>query len=99
MVTESIACPHCGKSEPVVKHGVHRNQTARCYCKECGKTFTPKPRSRRVTSDKEQAIRDALAERLSIDAIARLLHCSKSTIYAVLRDTLKKTNDSSNPAA
>ena len=95
MVTESIACPHCGKTAPVVKHGVHRNQTARCYCKECGKTFTPEPRPRRVTPGKEQAIRDALAERLSIDAIARLLKCSKSTIYAVL----KKTNASPDSTA
>jgi len=87
MVTQAVACPHCAGVEPVVKHGVHRNQTPRCFCKDCQKTFTPQPRSRRVTPQKEQAIRDALAERLSIDAIARMLHCSKSTIYAVLEKT------------
>ena len=95
MVTLAISCPRCSGSEPVIRHGVHRNGTARCFCKACGKTFTPQPKSRRVTPEKEQAIRDALAERLSIDAIARLLRCSKSTIYAVLKKTDGPTNSAS----
>jgi transposase-like protein len=87
MVTETTCCPRCGKAEPVVRYGYNRGGTARCRCNDCHKTFTPKPNLRNVTPQKEQRIRDALAERLSMDAIARLLHVSKTTIY----NTLKKT--------
>lgn len=88
-LSETIACPHCHKPEPVVKFGHNRSGTARCRCNDCGRTFTPKPNPRAVTPEKEQRIRDALAERLSIDVIARLLHVSKTTIYT----TFKKTHD------
>ena len=87
MVTETTCCPHCGKAEAVVRYGYNRGGTARCRCNDCNKTFTPKPNPRTVTPEKRQAILDALSERLSMDAIARMLHVSKTTIY----DTLKKT--------
>ena len=93
MVSETICCPHCSKAEAVVRHGYNRGGTARCRCKQCNKTFTPKPNPRTVTPQKEQSIRDALSERLSMDAIARLLHVSKTTIY----NTLKKSPDRSSP--
>ena len=86
MVTETTCCPHCGKAEPVVRYGYNRGGTARCRCNECHKTFTPQPNPRTVTPEKEQSILDALCERLSIDAVARMLHVSKTTIY----NTLKK---------
>ncbi len=86
MVTETTCCPHCGKAEPVVRYGYNRGGTARCRCNDCDRTFTPKPNPRTVTPEKQQRIRDALAERLSMDAIARMLHVSKTTIY----NTLKK---------
>ena len=86
MVSETICCPHCGQAEAVVRHGYNRGGTARCRCKQCDKTFTPKPNPRIVTPEKQQAILNALSERLSMDAIARLLHVSKTTID----NTLKK---------
>ena len=69
MISETICCPHCGQGEPVVRHGYNRGGTARCCCKQCHKTFTPKPNPRTVTPEKEQSIRDALSELLSMDAI------------------------------
>ena len=97
MVSETICCPHCGQGEPVVRHGYNRGGTARCCCKQCHKTFTPKPNPRTVTPEKEQGIWDALAERLSIDAIARLLHVSKTTIYNTLKKTSQKNITSTGP--
>ncbi len=88
MVADLTACPYCRETEPVVKFGRNRSGTARCRCNACGRTFTPEPNPRRVTAQKEQRILDALAERLSIDAVARMLHVSKTTIY----NTLKKTD-------
>jgi len=61
--------------------------SARCRCKDCKKTFTPRPNSRAVTPEKEQRILAALSERLSIDAVARMLKVSKNTIYATLKKT------------
>jgi len=89
--TEVVRCPHCFESDPVVRFGYNRGGTARCQCKTCNKTFTPKPNPRVVTPEKAQSIVDAASERLSIEAIARLLHVSKQTIYT----TLKKRSDAS----
>ena len=98
MVTETTCCPHCGKAESVVRYGYNRGGTARCRCNECHKTFTPQPNPRTVTPEKEQSIRDALCERLSMDAIARLLHVSKTTIYNTLKKT-QQTIDSGSDGA
>lgn len=88
MVIETICCPFCQQAEPVVRFGYNRCGTARFRCKDCNKTFTPAPVSRAVTPEKEQRIIDALSERLSIEATARLLKVSKATIYKVLKKSV-----------
>lgn len=85
MVSDIITCPSCHKAEPVVRFGYNRCGSARCRCNACKKTFTPKPNSRAVTPEKEQRILAALSERLSIEAIARMLKVSKLTIYKTLK--------------
>jgi DNA invertase Pin-like site-specific DNA recombinase len=57
----------------------------------CRKAFTPQPRDRRVTPEKEESIAAALTERLSQRAVARLLKVSRDTI----RRTLKKRRHAS----
>jgi transposase-like protein len=52
----------------------------------CCKTWTPQPKSRAVTPEKEQLILAALRERLAQRAIARTLKVSRDTIG----ETLKK---------
>jgi hypothetical protein len=88
MVADLIACPHCHQSETVIRFGTNESGSARCRCKDCNKTFTPKPNSRKTTPETEAKIERALQERLSIEATARLLQVAKKTIYK----TLKKTN-------
>lgn len=83
--TTISACPFCQKPDFVVRHGRNRNGTARCRCLFCKKTFTPEPNPRIVTAETEEAILAHLSERLSIEAVARLLHVSKATIYKTLK--------------
>jgi transposase-like protein len=90
MVAQVIACPHCQQTEPVLRHGTNRGGTIRCRCKDCNKTFTPQPNTRKTTPQTEAKILRALEERLSIEAIARLLKVAKKTIYK----TLKKRHQS-----
>jgi transposase-like protein len=85
MVSKIIACPYCQATAPVVRYGTNRSGSARCQCTACERTFTPKPHSRRVTEEKEEAILRALEERLSLEAIARLLKVAKKTIYKILK--------------
>ena len=85
MVTHVITCPLCQQAEPVVRHGTNRGGTARCRCKDCNKTFTPQPNTRRTTPETEHKIVRALEERLSIEAAARLLKVAKKTIYKTLK--------------
>ena len=85
MVAHVLACPFCQQTEPVARHGTNRGGTARCRCKDCNKTFTPQPNSRKTTPETEQKIVRALEERLSIEAAARLLKVAKKTIYKTLK--------------
>ena len=79
----ALPCPHCANKRNVIKHGVNRSGTARCRCRECRKTFTPTPRNRALTSDKEADIERALAERIPQSGIARLFKVSRNTVRAV----------------
>jgi transposase-like protein len=86
MVTHVSLCPHCQAAEPVVRFGTNRSGTQRLWCKGCRKSFTPVPKARRVTPEKEAQIAALLRERLSQRAVARVLKVSRDTI----RHTLKK---------
>ena len=79
----SYACPLCGQAEPVIKFGTHRNGTMRLRCKACVKTFTPHPKPRTLTPEKEALIERALAERISQRGIARQMQVSRDTIRLV----------------
>jgi transposase-like protein len=85
MVTEVYHCPICEKAEPVVRFGRTRSGTQRLWCRECRKSWTPLPKSRAVTPEKEKLILAALSERLSQRAIARTLKVSRDTIRQVLK--------------
>jgi transposase-like protein len=94
MYSHVPACPYCQKSATVVRFGYNRSGTYRCLCEDCNMTFTPEPRSNRLSKEKEELIERALEERLSIEAIARLLKVAKKTVYKVL----KKSKASSLPS-
>lgn len=55
----------------------------RLRCKACVKTFTPHPKPRSMTPDKQAAIERALAERISQRGIARQLQVGRQTIRAL----------------
>ena len=79
----ALSCPHCHGSKKVIGFGTNRSGTARCRCLCCKKTFTPSPRSRALTPEKEAAIERALAERVSQQGIARMLKVGRDTIRKV----------------
>jgi len=85
----AIACPHCGLTEPVIRFGFNRGGTAKLRCKACVKVFTPQPNSRTLSPEKEAQILAALAERMSLRAIARTFHVSRDTASTLLQ---KKSN-------
>ncbi len=89
MVVSVTLCPHCEKPDSVVRHGTTTGGTARCRCRACNKTFSPQPKSRRLTPEKRESIERALAERLSQRAIARCYRVSFQTIREVARDAQK----------
>jgi transposase-like protein len=64
MVAEVYACLHCQQSEPVVRFGKTRRGSQRLWCKECHKSWTPRPKSRSLTAEKEALLVAALGERL-----------------------------------
>ena len=76
-------CRYCQQSQPVVYWGKNRGGSQRLRCQSCNRTFTPQPGTNKISADKEQLIERCLAERLSIEAIARLTRSAKKTIYKV----------------
>ena len=79
----AIPCPHCQQTVPVIRFGTNRCGTQKLRCKACRKVFTPQPKSRALTPEKEQAILRSLAERTSQRGIARALQVSRLTIRQV----------------
>ena len=55
-----------------------------CAAKPASRSSPPAPKSRALTPEKEILILDALAERLSLRAIARLHHVTRSTVTTLL---------------
>ena len=98
MVAHLTVCPHCQKAEPVIRHGTNRGGTARCRCKDCNKTFTPVPSPRKTSPQREAQVLAALAERLSISAVARMFCMSRQTIYELLKKNTV-TSHAGNDAA
>ena len=91
MIIHAILCPYCQKPDAVIRHGTNRGGTARCRCKDCRKTFTPRPNPRRTSQATKEAVERALAERLSQRAIARTLRVGFQTIRKVAQDAQKNT--------
>ena len=79
----AIACPHCGNEEKVVKFGSTASGSARLRCGACERTFTPQPKSRALTAEKQAAIEALLAERISQRGIARAQKVSRDTVRLV----------------
>jgi transposase-like protein len=75
-----LACPHCQKAEPVIKHGTSRAGTQRYRCLDCNKTFAKTPKSRQLSPQIQDAIQRALAERMSKNAIKRTFKVAWNTI-------------------
>ena len=91
MVSETYKCPVCDVAEPVIRFGFNRGGTQRLRCKACGKTWTPKARSRQLSPEKEALIEAALGERLSQRAIARTFKVARSTTQHCPRGAQKKS--------
>jgi transposase-like protein len=91
MVTHVTPCPFCQKPDAVVRHGTNRGGTARCRCKDCCKTFTPAPNPRHTSEATKAAVERALAERLSVRAIARTLGVGSDTVRKVAQEAQKNT--------
>ncbi len=87
MVIVVHSCPHCGGEERVRRYGCNRSGSERLFCNVYRRAWTLVPKSRSLTSEKEQLILKALQETSSYSAIARTFSVSRNTIYALLKKT------------
>jgi InsA N-terminal domain len=71
MVTHGYLCPHCQEAEPVVRFGTNRSGTQRLWCEACRKSFTPGPRDRSVTPEKEERIASGVVKLTFFKAMTR----------------------------
>ncbi len=87
MVSLIISCPHCAEQKRVRRYGRTRQGSERCYCNVCRRAFTPNPKSRTASPQKQEQILRALQEKTPITAIARTFKVSPNTVYALLKKT------------
>jgi transposase-like protein len=82
-VTLRLTCGHCG-SGWAIRYGKDRHGSQRVLCRGCGATRTVEPRrgGNRISLEKEDALRAAFAEGLSIRAAARSAGVAKRTAEA-----------------
>jgi len=98
MVSLIISCPHCLEQERVRRcvcrcvrrYGGTRRGSERCCCNVCRRAFTPSPQSRSLSLEKPEQILRALQEKTPLTALARTLHVSPNTIYALLEKTWRR---------
>ena len=95
MASMDVVCPHCGKTDLVVRFGFNRCGTRKYRCKACVKVFTPQPQTRTLTPEKEELIRAALEKQASLWGIARAYRVSRNTITALQAKEGRKTNSTS----
>ena len=81
----ALACPHCGQTKPVNRHGTNPSGSSRCFCRACKRAFTLNPKPTTLTDEKRALIERHLQERTSIRGICRAVGCSPNTVYAVLQ--------------
>ncbi len=89
MVSFVFACPHCKEKERVRRHGRTKQGSERLYCNVCSRTFTPHPRSRSLSAEKEQLILKALAQKTPMAAIARTFGVGRNTLYELLKKSVE----------
>jgi transposase-like protein len=82
----ALTCPHCHDTA-VIRFGKNACGKPRFRCKACRKTWVDNPKSPYLSSEKEEAIVLALAERISQRGIARVLKVSRDTVRAVRKKT------------
>lgn len=85
MVSLIYACPHCAEAERVRRHGRTRQGSERLYCNVCRRAFTPHPKSRSLSAEKEALILKALAQKTPLVAIARPFGVGRNTLYDLLK--------------
>jgi hypothetical protein len=68
----------------VVRFGTNRSGTRRLRCEVCRKRFTPIPKGRCVTLEREERITVSRRERLSQRAVARALKVGRDTLRCTL---------------
>ena len=90
MITKSYACPHCQRTESVVRFGFTEGGRQRLRCQECRKTWSPEAKSGTLSAEKEALIVKALGERLSQRAVAGALSTGRDTVRKVLKKSLPR---------
>lgn len=80
-----FSCPHCAETERVRRYGRTKQGSERLYCNVCRRAFTPSPKSRSLSAEKERLILNALAEKTPMVGIARTFGVSRNTLYALLK--------------
>ena len=83
MVTETLACYHCG-SINLIRFG-HHNNRQRYRCKDCGKTSRENKGSNAYDETTKAQILAAYHERGSLRAMTRIFGVSRNTVLAWLK--------------
>ena len=92
-IIKKMKCKNCKKEDKQIKAGKTRAGGQIYKCKQCGKTYTPKPKERKYSEEiKKQAIK-LYMEGNSGRAVGRILGISKNTCLYWIKKYAKKIEE------
>ena len=87
------SCPNCENSERQIKSGKSRCGTQRYLCRNCGKTYTPKPKKQGYSEEvREKAVR-LYVEGNNFRRIGRLLGVNHQSVVNWVNAYSEKIKD------
>jgi transposase-like protein len=74
-------CPKCGATIKQVWHGRNRSGSRKCYCRICGRHYTPEPLKHAYTEEEQKQAFELLLSGMSGRQIGLRLGMSKANVY------------------
>jgi transposase-like protein len=79
--TADKKCPECGKTRNQILKGRNSSGTQRCYCKDCGRTYTLEAKRSAYDEETRKQALKIYYSGVSGRKVGKLLGMSKANVY------------------
>jgi len=86
-IQEGRICPKCGSTENQKNDGLNRSGTQRCLCKNCGRSYTLNPKTRKYTEEVRQTALKIYYSGVSGRGVGKAMGFSKANVLNWIKKT------------